>query len=94
MKRLFSRKSHKMSTGKVVAAALVGSVIGATVGADGTYVRTGDAPQAGRELWMPATGQNRRGNISQARERWKKLRIPIPPREKFRAVEKSLPLNK
>jgi gas vesicle protein len=59
MKRLFGRKSHKRSTGKVIVAALVGSAIGATVGL----------------LMAPTSGQERRRRLSggarDARERAK-----------------------
>lgn len=60
MKRLFGRKSHsKRSAGKVIAAALVGSLVGATVGLL-------MAPTSGQEM-----RQRIRGRAMDARERAK-----------------------
>jgi gas vesicle protein len=82
MKRLFGRKSHsKRSAGKVIAAALIGSVVGAAVGLL-------MAPTSGREM-------RRRigGSVVEARERAKAAAGNIESKTRELAEEVKEDLN-
>jgi len=82
MKRLFGRKSHNTrSAGKVIAAALVGSVVGATVGLL-------MAPTSGAEMRRKI-----RGGAMDARERAKTAAGNIESRARELAEEVTEDLN-
>ena len=73
--RRFGRKSNKRSTGKVIAAALVGSVVGATVGLL-------MAPTSGREMRRKISG-----GAMDARERLKTAAGNVESRARELAAE-------
>lgn len=73
--RRFGRKSNKRNTGKVIAAALVGSVVGATVGLL-------MAPSSGKEMRRKI-----RGGAMDARERVKTAAGNVESRARELAAE-------